>query len=487
MDNIKDKVLRGGPIRILAQIAIFILRFGSLMVLARLLTASDFGLVAMVAALTGILNLLRDFGLSTAMVQRPAVTSELISALFWTNMLAGAISVVLIVALSPFIVSFYHEPRLQVITIALATGFLFSAAGVQQVAILEREMRFTRLALIEVASVAIGSAVAIAVALKSGGYWSLVVMTVVIPLVSTAFAWSSTGWIPGRPRREAGVRQMVHFGATTTLNGIVVYVAYNLDKVLLGRFWGAEALGIYGRGYQLANIPIENLNSAVGSVALSALSRMQDDPERFRAYFLRGYSLLLSLTIPVALAFALLADDIVAVVLGQNWKEVGPILRMLAPTVIVFALINPLGWFMFSLGLVRRSLTIALILAPLVIFGYLVGLPYGPIGVAACFSITMVLWVVPHILLCVRGTMVSPKDILRAAGKPMLSGLVAAVLVLAMQSLHIALPPIVSLGLWGSVLVIVHFGTLIFIMGEKEFYANLARGILEPFMGRHAG
>jgi PST family polysaccharide transporter len=457
------------------------------MVLARLLTASDFGLVAMVAALTGILNLLRDFGLSTAMVQRPVITSELISTLFWVNVLAGAISVVLIAALSPFIASFYNEPRLQAITIALATGFLFSAAGVQHIAILEREMRFTRLALIDVTSVAIGTAVAIAVASRGGGYWSLVLMPVVISLTSTAFAWGSTGWIPGRPRRGIGVLKMVHFGATTTLNGLVVYAAYNLEKVLLGRFWGAEALGIYGRGYQLANIPIENLNSAVGGVALSALSRMQGDPPRFRAYFLRGYSLLLSVTIPIALAFALLADDIVIVVLGGKWKEVGPVLRMLAPTVIAFALINPLGWFMFALGLVRRSLAIALLLAPLVIFGYLMGLPYGPIGVAACFSITMVLWVVPHILLCVRGTMVSPNDILHAAGKPMLSGLVAAALVLAMQTLHIALPPIASLGLWGSVLVIVHFGTLIFIMGEKEFYANLARGILEPFTRRHAG
>jgi PST family polysaccharide transporter len=195
---------------------------------------------------------------------------------------------------------------------------------------------------------------------------------------------------------------------------------------------------------------------------------------------------LLSLTIPIALAFGLLADDIVAVVLGRNWGEVGPILRMLAPTVIVFALINPLGWFMFALGLVRRSLTIALLLAPLVICGYLIGLPHGPIGVAACFSITMVLWVVPHILLCVRKTMVSPKDILLAAGKPMLAGLIAGGVVLAMQALNIALPPIVSLGLWGSVLIIVHFGALIFFMGEKEFYTNLVRGTLEPFIGRHA-
>jgi O-antigen/teichoic acid export membrane protein len=486
MEDIKSKALHGGLIRIIAQLAIFVLRFGSLMALARLLTPGDFGLVAMVAALAGILNLLRDFGLSTAMVQRPTVTSELISALFWTNMLVAALSVALIMTLSPLIVSFYKEPRLQAITIALATGFLFNAAGVQHIAILEREMRFSRLALIDMASVAIGSALAITVAWQSGGYWSLVLMMVVVPLASTVFAWSSTGWIPGRPNRGVGVRQMIHFGATTTLNGLVVYVAYNLDKVLLGRYWGAEALGIYGRGYQLANIPIENLNSAVGGVALSALSRLQDDPERFRTYFLRGYSLLLSLTIPIALAFGLLADDIVAVVLGRNWGEVGPILRMLAPTVIVFALINPLGWFMFALGLVRRSLTIALLLAPLVICGYLIGLPHGPIGVAACFSITMVLWVVPHILLCVRKTMVSPKDILLAAGKPMLAGLIAGGVVLAMQALNIALPPIASLGLWGSVLTIVHFGVLIFFMGEREFYTNLVRGTLEPFIGRQA-
>src|SRR5215218_8543931 len=112
MEDIKSKALHGGLIRIIAQLAIFVLRFGSLMALARLLTPGDFGLVAMVAALAGILNLLRDFGLSTAMVQRPTVTSELISALFWTNMLVAAVGVALIVTLSPLIAGFYNEPRL---------------------------------------------------------------------------------------------------------------------------------------------------------------------------------------------------------------------------------------------------------------------------------------------------------------------------------------------------------------------------------------
>ena len=226
-------------------------------------------------------------------------------------------------------------------------------------------MQFTRLSLIDVASVAIGSAGSDCGCLEK---WGLLVAGADDGRHSARFhsiRLEQHRSIPGRPKRGVGLRSIIHFGATTTLNGLIVYVAYNLDKVLLGRFWGAEALGIYGRGYQIANIPIENLNNAVGGVAFSALSRMQGDPERFRAYFLRGYSLLLSVTIPIALAFALLADDIVAVVLGENWKEVGAILRILAPTVIVFALINPFGWFMFALGLVRRSLTIALVLAPL--------------------------------------------------------------------------------------------------------------------------
>ena len=114
---------------------------------------------------------------------------------------------------------------------------------------------------------------------------------------------------------------MLRFGGTITLNGLVVYVAYNLEKVLLGRFWGADALGIYGRAYQLINIPTDNLNSAIGGVAFSALSRLQNDPVRLKSYFLKGYSLVISLTIPITIFCALFADDIVLVVLGPKWTD----------------------------------------------------------------------------------------------------------------------------------------------------------------------
>ena len=121
---------------------------------------------------------------------------------------------------------------------------------------------------------------------------------------------------------------------------------------MIGRFWGADAIGIYGRAYQIINIPTDNLNSAVGEVAFSALSRLKDDPVRFRSYFLKGFSLVLGLTLPVTIACALFADDMVFVLLGPKWKDAATIVRLLAPTITIFAIINPLGWLVFSLGLV---------------------------------------------------------------------------------------------------------------------------------------
>ena len=144
---------------------------------------------------------------------------------------------------------------------------------------------------------------------------------------------------------------MIRFGGTLTLNQLVVYVAYNLEKVLLGRYWGASVIGIYGRAYQLANIPTENLNSAVGGVVFSALSRLQEDTKRFRSYFLKGYSLVLVLTIPITLVCCLFAKELISVLLGPKWQEAVPIFRLLAPTIMIYALINPLSWVLFSLGL----------------------------------------------------------------------------------------------------------------------------------------
>jgi O-antigen/teichoic acid export membrane protein len=481
MEDLKGKTVRGGLVTIFGQTAKLTLRMGSLAVLARLLVPGDFGLVGMVTAVTGIFEIVKDAGLSAATVQASVISDEQISTLFWINMLMGAIFGLLTATMAPLLVYFYHEPRLLGVTMTLASGFVFTAAAVQHQAILQRQMRFTALATIEIISLTVSVAVGVGMAIGGFGYWALACMTVSLPATDAICVWRATRWIPGRPRRGAGVRSLLRFGGTVTLNGISVYLAYNFQNILLGRFWGAEALGIYGRAYQLISFPTSMLNSAIGTVAFPALSRLQDDANRFKSYFLKGYSLLLGFTLPATIACALFADDLIFVLLGPKWKDAVIIFRLLAPTILVLAMINPLGWLLYSTGLVGRSLRIGLVLSPIVIGAYFVGLPYGPRGVAFAYSTAMIFWLVPHLAWCVHGTVISLRDLLWVAGRPFIAGITAATLSYLVQFFLLqALSPFPRLVLGGLVLLGSYIWLLLIVMGQKSFYVDVFRKLIRP-------
>ncbi len=474
MKDLKEKAIRGGFAKVCSQAINFFLRVGSLMALARLLQPADFGLVGMVTAITGILSLFRDFGLSAATVQRGEVTEAQMSTLFWVNVLVGAILAAFASFLAPFIGTFYHEPRLFWVMSIMSVGFVFNAVGIQHSALLQRQMRFTALALIDTISWLFSTIIAVGAAKAGYGYWALVAMTVTLPFVSTAGFWLTTTWVPGMPRRGTGIRSMLRFGGTLTLNGLVVYVASNFEKVLLGRFWGADAIGIYGRAYQLLRIPTDILNTAVGEVAFSALSRLRDDSRRLTSYFLKGYSLVVALTLPATIACVLFADDIIFVLLGPKWKDAGAIFRLLAPTVLVFAIANPLSWLVSSMGLVTRGLKMSLVIAPLMIISYVLGLSYGPKGVAFAYSAVMTLWIIPVIAWSVRGTAISLRDVLSTISRPLISSVMAGagawgLRVLCGQSLS----PLLRMLMENTALLLVYLGILLYVMGQKPLYMGL--------------
>lgn len=481
MKDLKRKTIRGGAAKICAQAANLLLRTGSLMILARLLDPKDFGLVGMVTAVIGVFSVFRDFGLSAAAVQRMTVTEDQASTLFWINLLVGAMLAMLALALAPLVVVFYHEKRLLGVTAVLATAFLFNAAGVQHSSMLERQMRFITLSVIDIVSLLVSTAIGIGMALRGFGYWALVATTTVTPIVYTIGVWMTTAWVPGMPRKQSGIRSMLRFGGTVTLNGLVMYIASNFEKVLLGRFWGVDALGIYGRAYQLINIPTDNLNSAAGGVAFAALSRLQDDPDRLKSYFLKGYSLVLTLTVPITFTCALFANDLISVFLGPKWHSAAGVFRLLAPTTLAFAILNPLGWLLNALGLVGRGLRIALVLGPVMIAGYVVGLRYGPTGVASAYSTVMILSLIPLIAWVTQGTIISVRDILLTVSRPLLSGIVAASMALGLQLFYgPLLPPLPRLVLGVSVVLSIYLGMLLYVMGQKPFYVNLVRGFMAP-------
>ena len=447
-----------------------------MVVMARLLMPVEFGLVGMVTAVTGVLGLFKDAGLTLFTVQRSAISDEQVSTLFWINITVGVILGGLSIAVAPFLVSFYREPRLFWITLALGTGFIFNAAGAQHQALLQRHMRYVAISLVEILSLLVSIAVGISMAVYGLGYWALVGMAVSAPATAAIFVWLVTDWVPGWPQRKVGIRSMLDFGSTVTLNGLVTYLTYNADKILLGRLMGAETLGVYGRAYQLINLPTEQLNSAIGLVAYPALSRLQDDPKRFRSYFLKGYSMVLALTIPIIITCALFAENIIIVLLGPRWKDAANIFRLLAPTVLAFALINPFGWFLYSSGRARRSLNISLVLAPVVIVGYITGLRYGAEGVALGFSAAMTLMIGPTIAWAKHGTPISFRDIYQAVIPAFLSGVVAAVLTFLFQYyLMHDKSPFTRLISGCSVLFTVYIVILFYVMKQKQTYVDLIK------------
>ncbi|MGO8927550.1 MAG: lipopolysaccharide biosynthesis protein [Limisphaerales bacterium] len=482
-NDLKRRTVHGALVSTVGQGASLILRTGSMMILARLLLKEDFGLVNMVTAATGFLGLLKDAGLSSVTVQRASITNAQISTLFWINLAIGGVLAGLAAAAAPVLVSFYGEPRLFWVAVILGAGFVFDGAGAQHRAMLQRGMRFMALAAIDMGAYALSTVVAVGMAAAGHGYWALVALNILPPAASLVGVCSATRWTPGKPRRGAGVRSMLWFGGTVTLNSVIAYLAFNLDKVFVGRFFGPEALGVYGRAYQLINLPTANLTTTIGLVAFPALSRVQHEPSSLRSYFLKGYGTFLCLVLPITVACALFSEDIIRVFLGAKWQGAAPIFRLLAPTTLAFAVINPFGWLMLATGRAARSLKIGLVIAPVVILGYILGLRCGPHGVAAGFSVSMVASAAPLVLWAKRGTLITVTDLLLTAVRPGLSALAGAAVTLSAGGLLGLMQPVFPRLVLESILLFaVYLLVLLFVFKQKAVYAQmLQEAHLWPF------
>jgi len=484
-DQLKRKSVRGGAVVLFSQGLKFVLTIGSTMILARLLTPEDFGLQGMVLALTGAVGLFSDIGLSMATVQRDFITHEQTSTLFWINVVLGTALAVLVAALAPVLVVFYHESRLFWMTIGSAATFLIGGLAVQHSALLVREMRFITLAIIQTSSLIASSLVGIVMALLGCGYGALIGSMVAAPIVTVLGMWFAVPWIPGMPRRGYGLRSALHFGGTLTLNNVIVYLGYNMEKILLGRFWGAAALGLYGKAYSLVNLPTMQLLSSIYTVVFPAFSRLQADPQRLRNSFLQVYSAILSLSIPVTICCILFAEELIRIALGPKWSGSVQVFRLLGPTVFAFGMINPFGWFLISTGRVVRSFKISLLIAPSVILGIMMGLHHGPKGVALAYSMVMILLICPVITWAMHGTGITWGSLWNVMKHPILSGLVACAAGITFKCVlggKLSALACLTFGLGATFGV--YAWMLLAIMGQMPLYMDLLGHLFDRFQAK---
>jgi len=424
--DVGRRAAHGGALVIAGEAARIVLNLGSTALLARMLVPEAFGLIAMVWALAGFAALFTDLGLALATIQRKEITEAQVNALFWVNAAAGAVLSVAVAALAPAVAWLYGEPRLSGITLALSSAFLVGGLAVQHRALLQRQMRFGALVAIDVWAAAGGVALALLLAARGYGYWALVANVLGTTALSTVLSWVLCGWRPGWPSRVAGLSSLLSFGGHLTGFTMVNYLARNLDNVLIGWWWGPSAVALYDRAYKLLLLPVQRINGPAGRVMAPALSHIHEDGRKWARAYCRSAMAVLLVGAPLSTFCFVFADLIIPAFLGSQWTGAVEIFRYLAISGMAQCLFNTLGWIYISSGRTDRMFRWGLASSAAICLSFLVGLPFGPTGVALAYSITVAALTIPSVVYACRTTPLRPGQVFSTALPPMVAAVVAA-------------------------------------------------------------
>jgi len=395
LDNLKGRTVSSGFITATAQGIQFALTLGSTMILARLLTPQDFGLVAMVWTVMGFLRVFKEAGLSTATVQREGISHAQVSNLFWINVAVSGLITLVVAAAAPAIAWFYREPKLVGITIALSATFLLAGAAVQHQALLSRQMRFKAIACIQVGSMLAGIVVGIGLAWLNYGCWSLVGLNLTTGVVALVLTWLASGWRPQFFTRRSGTRPMLHFGASLTAGAFFYSLARGLDGLLVGRFYGAVSVGLYSRAAAMLARPLEQVLYPFEAVLVPMFSRLQNQPERYHRNFLQVYEAMALVSFLFTGMFFALARPLTLVLLGPKWDAASVIFAGFTFAALQYSFTGSATWLFASQGRGRDSLLASSIISVIVVASFVAGLPFGPAGVAIAYSASCLILQMP--------------------------------------------------------------------------------------------
>ena len=445
MAELRRSSIRGGSVTLASQAINIAIQLASTVVLARLLSPEDYGVMAMVLAVTGFAGLFRDLGLSSAAIQKKDLTTTQQSNLFWLNLAMGAALTALVAAASPLVAWFYGKPELTTVTLVLSSTFLIGSFGAQHGASLVREMQFTRQAVATISGAIIGLVIAIALALRGFSYWSLVWGNLGGAIVTTILLLALSPFCPGLPARGTGVREMLRFGANITAFDFVNYFSRNLDNIIIGRFCGAEPLGLYNRAYSILMLPINGIRGPINMVAFSAMSKLQGDPQSLRSYYCKTTSLIALLSMPITAFLFVAAEPLIEITLGPKWHGAVPIFSLLAIAAFIQPASGFAGSLLLSIGAGGRMLHCALFNGAIVILSFVVGVRWGAVGVALSYAIANYIIIYPWLSWAYRVTPVSFLDFAQACSYPIATNIAAAAVTLAIKPSLTSLSPILQI------------------------------------------
>jgi PST family polysaccharide transporter len=430
-----------------------------MVILARLLSPSDYGVVAMAMLVTGFAGIFHNFGTKAAVIQRRELPSALLDSLFWLNVGFGLAIAILIALLAPVIAVAMREPRLTGVLWLLALAFPILSLGLVQQGLLERASRFRSVALIECCAAFAGLAAGVLAALAGWGVYSLVSQAIVAWIVVTAGLWAASTWRPAWRCSLALIREIAGFSGNLMGFNIVNYFARHMDTVLIGRFLGATDLGYYHLAYRLMIWPLQNISDVAWRAFFPALSRLQDDKQRLRLAYVRAAAAVFLITAPLTLGLFVLREPFVLTVMGERWLKVADLLFWLAPASMVQSVGQTSLLLYVSTGRTDRMLKFAVFYGVAATCATVVGLQWGVEGVAAAYGATAFIVFWPYLAVPFRLVGLSVTAFFRRLAPTFFTALLMALSVAAVSEQSAVLVQ----AQWARLVVLVALGAAIYV------------------------
>jgi O-antigen/teichoic acid export membrane protein len=382
MKNLRQRTLVGlvwsGSARLLGQL----LQLAVAVVLARLLSPKAYGLLGMVLVFTGFANSLTDMGLGASIIQKSSLSSRHLNSVFWLNVVTGMLLTGVFALAAPFVASFYEEPQLRRLTIAIAVNFFLGSLNVVQNALLDKSLNFRTKFWIEIVSIIASGTVALLLAFTGAGVWSLVGQLLTSTMVRVVAMWGLSPWRPGISFDFSAIKELMQFSANLMGFGMVIYWSINIDKLVIGRWIGSAALGFYSLSDKLMRLPLANVTDITTAVMFPALSTIQDEVEAVRRAYLRSTRMIALLTFPMMIGLSVLAEPAILVVYGNKWRESIVILQLLCFAGLAQSVYNTANWIFLSQGRTDILFRLGVYATAVRAVGVWIGVHWGLVGVA---------------------------------------------------------------------------------------------------------
>ena len=288
-------------------------------ILARLLSPDDYGIIAMPAIFLALAQVLVDSGFANALIRKPDLNEQDLSTAFYFNILVGVVSYLILFFASPFIADFFHTPILTQLLKVTALVVFINSLGIVQQAVLTKKMDFKTQAIITVFGTLVGGILGVWMAYNGYGVWALVIQQVSAALLRVILLWFFGNWHPVGIWSEESFSYLWTFGNKVIIIGFLDTIYNNIYAFVIGKMYNARDLGNYTRAQQFADLPISNLNSIIQRVSLPVLSEIQDDNARLGNIYLRIIRMTSLLIIPLMFGLAAMAKPLILIILGNEW------------------------------------------------------------------------------------------------------------------------------------------------------------------------